>query len=109
MSLSTNTYGGSVDIAFFQIGKDVTFMRTTTVDNNGNKTVTITAVDNNSIGVGTGIGAGGHGGGAFNAGADAEVSADLKVGIGDSWKFTGPDAREEGRRHDRRHPGEGGH
>jgi len=94
LGLSTNTYGGQVDIAFFQIGKDLTFMRTTTVDNNGNKTVTVTAVDGQSVGVGTGIGVGVHGGGV-NLGADAEVNANLKIGIGDAWQFTGPDAEKQ--------------
>lgn len=92
--ISTNTYGGSVDIAIFTIGKDLTFMRTTTVDNNGNKTVTLTAVDNTKLGVGTGAGVGVNAGG-LNIGADAEVNANLKVGIGDSWQFTGKDADKD--------------
>ena len=92
--ISTNTYGGSVDIAFFTVGKDLTFMRTTTVDNNGNKTVTMTAVDNTSLGVGTGVGVGVNAGGA-NLGADAEVNANLKVGVGDSWQFTGKNAEKD--------------
>lgn len=92
--ISTNTYGGSVDIAIFTIGKDLTFMRTTTVDNNGNKTVTLTAVNNESLGVGTGVGVGVNAGG-LNLGADASVGANLKVGIGDSWQFTGKDAESD--------------
>lgn len=88
LATSTDTYGGKVTVAFFEVGKDLTFVRTTTVDNNGNKKVTITAVDNTSLGVTTGIGAGGHAG-PFNAGANASVGANLKVGIGDSWTFTG--------------------
>lgn len=88
LATSTDTYGGKVDVAFFEVGKDLTFVRTTTVDNNGNKKVTITAVDNTSLGVTAGIGAGGHLG-PLNAGADASVGANVKVGIGDSWTFTG--------------------
>ena len=91
LARSTNTYGASVDVLFFKVGKDLTFMRTTTVDNNGNKKVVVTAVDNTSLGVGTGIGVGVHGGKAFNIGADATIGADVKVGIGDSWTFTGKD------------------
>lgn len=93
--ISTNTYGGSVDIAIFSIGKDLSFIRTTSVDNNGNKTVTLTAVDSHSLGVGTGVGVGVNAGNAFNFGADASVNADLKVGIGDSWTFTGKDAEKD--------------
>jgi len=94
LASSTNTYGGQVDVAFFQVGKDLTFMRTTTVDNNGKKTVTVTAVDNTSAGVGTGIGAGGHWKGA-NAGADATAAANLKLGIGDAWTFTGENPEQK--------------
>lgn len=80
---STQTYGGSVDIAFFQIGKNVTFIRTT--DSQGH--VTVTAVDNNSLGVGTGVGVGFNWGNKVNIGADADARADVTVGIGDSWVF----------------------
>lgn len=91
LSRSTNTYGASVEVLFFKVGKDLTFMRTTTVDNDGHKKVVVTAVDNTTLGVGTGVGVGVHGGKAFNLGADATIGADLKIGIGDSWTFDGDD------------------
>lgn len=91
VGLSTDLYGGQVDIAFVRVAQDVSFMRTTSVDNAGHKTVTVTAVDNQSIGAIAGVGAGVNAKG-LNIGANAEVSANLKVGIGDSWTFTGDDA-----------------
>lgn len=92
LGLSTDTYGGSVEVLFFKVGKDLTFMRSSTVDNTGKKTVTVTAVDNTTLGVGTGIGVGVHGGKVINAGADASIGADVKVGIGDAWTFKGEHA-----------------
>lgn len=83
VSTSSNTYGGTLDIAIFQVGKDLTFIKTK--DSKGN--VTVTAVNGNSFGVGTGVGVGVNAGNVFNIGADASASANLKIGIGDSWVF----------------------
>lgn len=98
LSTSTKNYDGTLDVEFIRVGKGLSFVRTTTVDNNGKKTVTLTAVDNSKIGVQAGIGAGVSKGGG-QAGANASVSADVKVGIGDSWTFTdqkhGPSAESQ--------------
>ncbi|WP_433327518.1 hypothetical protein [Spirillospora sp. CA-294931] len=80
---STQTYGATVDIAFFQAGKEITFIRAT--DSTGK--VTVTAVNSSALGVGTGVGAGVNWGNAINIGADADARANIKGGIGDSWVF----------------------
>lgn len=87
LNVSTNNYDATLDVEFIRVGKGLSFLRTTTVDNNGKKTVTLTAVDNTKLGVQAGIGVGGSKGG-IQAGGNASVSADVKVGIGDSWTFT---------------------
>lgn len=83
VALSQQTYGAAVDIAFFQVGEDLTFIRST--DSQGK--VTVTAVNGTSAGVGTGVGAGINWGNTVNVGADAEAKANIKIGIGDSWIF----------------------
>lgn len=94
LGLTNEFYGGQVDVAIVRAGKDLSFIRTTTVDNKGNKTVRLTAVDNSQLGVGTGVGVGANGGGV-NIGADAQINAGVKVGIGDTWMFTGKDAEKK--------------
>jgi hypothetical protein len=83
VALSQQTYGAAVDIAFFQVGKDLTFIRST--DSQGK--VTVTAVNGTSAGVGTGAGVGINWGNAVNIGADADAKANIKIGVGDSWIF----------------------
>jgi len=87
-ALRINGYGASVDIAFFSVGKDLTFMQTT--DNNGK--VTVVAVNGTSLGVGAEAGAGVNWGNAVNFGAKVDAKAGLKLGEGDSWIF---DSQEE--------------
>lgn len=89
LSTSTENYDGTLDVEIVEVGKGLSFVRTTTVKNNGDKEVTVTAVDNTKAGVNAGIGVGEHGGKALNAGGDASAAANLKLGIGDSWTFTG--------------------
>lgn len=86
LSTSTKNYDASVDVEFVRVGKGLSFVRTTTVGNDGKKTVTLTAVDNTKLGVQAGIGAGWSKKGG-QLGGNGEVSADVKIGIGDSWTF----------------------
>ncbi|GAA2421137.1 hypothetical protein GCM10010191_35650 [Actinomadura vinacea] len=90
--LSSDSYGGVIDVLIFRVGKDYSFLRTTTIAPDGTKTVTITAVKGGTAGVGTGVGVGINGGNLFNLGADAAVDAQVRLGTGDGWEFTGPDA-----------------
>jgi Flp pilus assembly pilin Flp len=87
VALSQQTYGATVDIAFFQAGKDLTFIRTT--DSHGK--VTVTAVNGTSGGVGTGVGVGINWGNVVNVGADADAKANIKIGLGNSWVFDNQD------------------
>lgn len=89
LSTSTENYDGTLDVEIVEVGKGLSFVRTTTVKNNGDKEVTVTAVDNTKAGVNAGIGAGAHWGKVANAGGSGSVAAGLKLGIGDSWTFTG--------------------
>jgi hypothetical protein len=91
VSTSTNSYGGSVDVAFFQVGKDLIFIKAK--DSQGN--VTITAVNGTSGGVGTGVGIGINAGNVVNIGADATADANLKIGIGNSWVFPNEQAADK--------------
>jgi hypothetical protein len=86
VSTSTNSSGGKVDIALFDVGRDITFIRTT--DSKGK--VVVTAVDAASVGVGTGVGAGYNIRNKVNIGADLKVHGGLKLGMGEGWEFSDP-------------------
>ncbi|WP_018655757.1 hypothetical protein [Actinomadura flavalba] len=92
--VSSDSYGGTVDVAIFRVGRDYGFMRTTTIGPDGKKTVTVTAVKGLTGGVGTGVGIGVNWK-AVNAGADASADAKLRIGVGDGWTFDGPDAEQK--------------
>ncbi|MEU4827521.1 hypothetical protein AB0H37_37145 [Actinomadura sp. NPDC023710] len=94
-TLASESYGGSADVAIFSVGRDYGFMRFTTIGPDGRKEIKIVAVKGVSGGVGTGVGVGLNGGKLFNVGADASVDAKLKVGAGDGWMFSGPDAEKK--------------
>ncbi|MEU8122744.1 hypothetical protein AB0C21_28875 [Spirillospora sp. NPDC049024] len=93
-TLSSESYGGSVDVAIFSIGRDYGFLKFTTIGPDGKKEVRVVAIKGVNGGVGTGVGVGINFGKALNLGADASVDAKLKVGAGDGWVFTGPDAEK---------------
>jgi hypothetical protein len=88
VALSVNGYGGTLDVAFVRVGKDLAFIRA--VDSNGK--VTITAVRGDTLGVQGEVGAGVNWGNAINVGANASADASIRVGEGDSWTF---DSAEE--------------
>jgi hypothetical protein len=90
--LAANSYGGTIDVLIFRVGKDYSFLRTTTIAPDGTKTVTITAIKGGTAGVGTGVGVGINAGNLANLGADASIDAQVRLGTGDGWEFTGPDA-----------------
>lgn len=90
--LSSDSYGGKIEVAFFSVGRDYQFMRTTSYDpQTGEKTVSITGIKGASAGVGTGIGAGANFG-VGNIGADLSGDAKLRLGMGDGWEYKGKDA-----------------
>lgn len=93
--LSSDSYGGSIDVAIFSVGRDYAFLKYTTISPDGKKTIKIIAVKGVTGGVGTGVGVGINAGKALNIGADASVDAKLRVGAGDGWEFKGPNAEEE--------------
>ncbi|MFC9972685.1 hypothetical protein ACFVH6_17530 [Spirillospora sp. NPDC127200] len=93
--LSADSYSGLVDVLIFRVGRDYRFMRTTSIDpTTGQRTVRITALKGGTAGVGTGIGVGVN----FrniNAGVDASADAAVRLGTGDAWEFTGPNAERD--------------
>lgn len=95
-NLSSDSYSGTVEVLIFDVGRDYSFMRTTTIDpQTGERKIRITAIKGGSAGVGTGLGVGVNGGNLFNAGVDASADARVRLGIGDAWEFTGPNAEAE--------------
>ncbi|GAA3944230.1 hypothetical protein GCM10023085_27790 [Actinomadura viridis] len=94
-NLGVSSHGGNVEALIFRVGRDYTFLRITTVAPDGTKTVTILAIKGVTGGVGTGVGAGLNLGRFFNAGVDAVAEAKGRVGIGEGWEFTGPDAEQQ--------------
>ncbi|MEU6039259.1 hypothetical protein ABZ801_28040 [Actinomadura sp. NPDC047616] len=96
VELAVDGYTGTVEALIFSVGRDWAFMRTTSIDpRTGERVVRITGIRGSSIGVGTGLGIGLNGGNLVNIGADASVGANLRLGNGDAWEFTGPDADEQ--------------
>lgn len=90
VSKSKDTYGGSVSVAFIEVGMDVTFIR----QEFSNGKVRLTAMGSNSVGAVTGIGAEVSFGKVLNAGAEVEASAGLKIQAGDTWVFDSPKAAD---------------
>jgi hypothetical protein len=93
--LTSDSYGGSVEVAIFSVGRDYGFLKFTTIGPDGKKTVKVMAIKGVSGGVGTGVGVGINAGKIFNVGADASVDATLRVGAGDGWVFDGPNAEDD--------------
>ncbi|MQY03841.1 hypothetical protein [Actinomadura macrotermitis] len=94
-AIASDSYGGSVEVLFFRAGRDYTFVRINSIGPDGKKTVKVLAVKGVTGGVGTGIGIGVNGGNLFNLGADALAEAKVRIGAGDGWLFTGPDADKQ--------------
>ncbi|MFB4312823.1 hypothetical protein [Actinomadura sp. 21ATH] len=95
-NLNYDSYSGTVEVLIFDVGRDYSFMRTTTIDpQTGERKIRITAIKGGSAGVGTGLGVGVNAGNLFNAGIDASADARVRLGIGDAWEFTGPNADAE--------------
>ncbi|WP_433327522.1 hypothetical protein [Spirillospora sp. CA-294931] len=86
-STTTNSQGNRIDIAFLQLGSEVTLIRST--DSTGR--VTITAINTRALGATAGLGATAQRGNAFALGADIDVTARFKLGNGDSWVFDSGD------------------
>ncbi|MEW2352531.1 hypothetical protein [Spirillospora sp. NPDC029432] len=94
-NLETGSYGGNIEVLIIRVGKDYSFLRTTSIAPDGTKTVTVIGVKGKTGGVGTGIGAGINIGNVINLGADALAEAKVRLGTGDGWQFTGPDAEKK--------------
>ncbi|GAA1561539.1 hypothetical protein GCM10009678_50500 [Actinomadura kijaniata] len=93
--LAVDGYSGTIDVLIFRVGRDYQFMRTTSINPaTGQRTVRITAIKGGTAGVGTGVGVG-FNAKNLNVGADASADASLRLGVGDAWEFTGPNADKD--------------
>jgi hypothetical protein len=90
VSRSNESYGVGIDIAFFNVGRNLTFIRT--VDSDG--TTRVYAMQGGTVGVGTGLGAGVDWG-AGNIGVGISGDLNLNAAVGDGWEFETPEQADE--------------
>jgi hypothetical protein len=86
VSRSNDKRGSSFDVAIFNVGRDLTFIRT--MDSRGK--TRIYALHGDSAGVGGGVGVGVNWG-AVNVGVGLGADASLSEAQGDGWEFDTPE------------------